>query len=170
MRRLFAVPVGALALALVTALQATEALHRVRVDPCAILVVYLAFRADVLGAAVSTLLLGALMDVAAGSTLGLHMFSLTLLFVGARIGANAFPWQPGVRLWPLGVGGAFAHAVLVAALVRVFAEHEFSLAALWTAALPSLAADALVSPLLLALADALARRVDPEPDHMFLPR
>lgn len=170
MSRLYAVPLGILALALATALERAAFLSKVRVDPCAMLVTYLAFRFDVVGGAFSTLLLGLVLDVMSASPMGLHMFSLMALFVGLRVAANAVQLQPGLRLFPVAVGAALVHGVLVAALVGLFSEGEFNPQGLWQASLPSTLVNALLAPFLLWSTNRVANRVFPEPDHLFIAR
>ena len=103
MTRLYAVPLGMLMLSLVTALERAAVFSNVRMDPCAMLVAYVAFRFDVVGGALTTLLLGLLLDVMSAAPMGLHMFSLMAVFVALRISANAVQVQPGPRLFPVAV-------------------------------------------------------------------
>ena len=117
MTRLYAVPVGALALALCTAVERTALLANVRVDVCGMLVAYLAFRFDVVGGAVTALVLGLLLDATSGAPTGLHMFSLATVFVVTRVVANAFQVQPGVRVAPVAVGAAAGHLLLVGQVI-----------------------------------------------------
>lgn len=168
MRRLFAVPLGLLLLAAVTALERTSALHHVRADPCAILVAYLAFRFDVVGGALSALMLGALLDISAGAPVGLHMLTLALLFVLMRAVANALQTTPGIRLLPVAVVAAVLHAVVVAVMVEMFGGGQIRLAGVWQSGVPSILFNAGLAALVLPLADALGRRIHPEPDHLFL--
>ena len=170
MSRLYAVPLGILALSLATALERAAVFSNVRVDPCAMLVTYLAFRFDVVGGALSTLLLGLLLDVMSASPMGLHMFSLMALFVTLRVAANAVQLQPGPRLFPVAVGAALAHGVLVAALMALFSEGAFNPQGLWQASLPSTLMNAVLAPLLLWFTNRVANRVFPESDHMFIAR
>lgn len=169
MNRLFAVPLGVLALAAVTALETTSMFHHVRADPCAMLLAFLAFRFDMLGAALTALMLGAVVDVSSGAPLGLHMLSLTVLLVVMRAVANALQMEPGIRLLPMAVGAALLHAVVVAVVVEMFTRGRIGLAGVWQSGLPSVAFNAALGLVLIPVADAVARRVWPEPDHMFLP-
>ncbi len=170
MSRLYAVPLGALMLAAATAIERMEPLSRVRVDPCAMLVTYLAFRFDVVGGAFSTLLLGLLLDVMSGAPMGLHMLSLMALFVALRLSANAVQLEPGPRLFPVALGAALAHGVLVALLVGLSAGTSSDLEALWEASVPSTLVNALLAPVLLWVTGAVASRVFPETDRLFISR
>lgn len=169
MNRLYAVPLGAVLVAAVTAAERLQSLHHVRADPCALLVTYLAFRFDVVGGAVSALVLGAVLDLAAGAPIGLHMMSLALLFVVLRAAANAIQLEPGLRLLPVALGGAVMHAFLVGVMVEAFGSGTLRLAGVWQSSLPSVLANGVVGLVALALVDKAARRFHPEPDHMFLP-
>ena len=90
------------------AVEGAADMSRVRVDPCAMLVTYLAFRFDVVGGAFSALLLGLLLDVMSGAPMGLHMLSLMALFVTLRLAANAVQLEPGVRLFPVALVATLA--------------------------------------------------------------
>ncbi len=168
MTRLYAVPVGALALALCTAVERTALLANVRVDVCGMLVAYLAFRFDVVGGAVTALVLGLLLDATSGAPTGLHMFSLATVFVVTRVVANAFQVQPGVRVAPVAVGAAAGHLLLVGILVGAFSEGSAGLQGLYTASVPSVVANLLVAGPLLWVTHRVGSWALPEPDHLFL--
>ena len=165
MSRLFAVPVGLVALALLTAVQALPSLREVRADPAALLVAYLSLRSDVPGGAVAVLLLGLLVDGVTGGPVGLHMFTLQVLFVALRLTANGLQLEPSPRVWPMAVAAAVAHQALVTTLVLGATAWEPQA---WVAFLPSLGANTLLAWPVVAVADRLARRYSPEPDRIFL--
>jgi rod shape-determining protein MreD len=153
------------AVALVTALEVLPALRHVRADPAALLVAYLAFRSDVLGGALTVLLLGILLDGVSGAPWGLHALSLQVLFLGVRVTAHGLQLEPSPRVWPLAVAASAAHHGVVAAMVLGLGVLD---PRGWLAFLPSLAANAVLAWPLLAVASVAARRYSPEPDNIFL--
>ncbi|MEW5851529.1 MAG: rod shape-determining protein MreD [Myxococcota bacterium] len=168
MSRLFAVGLGLVALAVMTALERTGTLSGVRADPCAVLVTYLAFRFDLVGGAISALLLGFLLDVTAASPTGLHQLTLMVLFVLLRVVANAVQLDPGPKLWPVAAAAAFFHRLMVTSLVGLFSSGTQPLGSVWDAVWATLLTNAILAIPLLWVTDRVARRVHPEPEHLFL--
>lgn len=170
MKRLYAVPLGLFALAASSAVEAFPELAGVRVDPCAMLVTYLAFRFDLVGGVLTAALLGLLLDVASGAPTGLHMASLEVLFVAFRIVANAVQLTPGVRVLPLALGGAFMHAVLVSFMIGVVRAGAAPVAGAWQSSLPSMLGNVVLGLPLLWVAHRLGERWVPDGEHMFIAR
>jgi rod shape-determining protein MreD len=170
MSRLYAVPLGALALVLVTSVQRLPVMDGVLADPCAILVAYLAYRSDVAAGAASAMLLGALMDVGSGGLVGLHMLSCALLFVVLRMVANVVQVAPGLGLFPIAVAAGLAHMVLLGMMVALFSATPFRLMTVWQTAAPSVVANAVLALPLLAAVHAVALQALPDSEPMFLSR
>lgn len=149
--------------ALVTALAALLNIETVRPEPAFAVIAYTAVRLDPLAGALAASAVGLTTDLMSLSPLGLHMLTLTLLYLLARLAAELFGVARAPTAVPFVLALSLTGRVILGLLLLLFAESSGRLN-VWPSHLISVLLDGLITiPVWLLLEQMYARiAVNPE--------